>query len=77
MPGVLDDVTKARIERQYAELHAIDPPEQRTCVQRAAALSVRHKLARVLPGFALVRFLADLEYALVETALRKRRKGGR
>jgi hypothetical protein len=78
MAGTLNDVTKGHIERQYAELREADPDEHRACVQRAAALSVKHKLAAALPGITLIEFLADLEYALVETALRNRgRRGGR
>jgi len=77
MPGTLDDITKQRVDRQYAQLRAADPDEMRSCVQRAAALSVKHKLAAVLPGAKLISFLADLEHALVECALRNRgRRGG-
>jgi hypothetical protein len=77
MPGTLNDARKQRINDAYAELGAIDPDERRSCVERAVAISVNHKLAAVLPGDKLVALLADVEYALIESALRNRRKGGR
>jgi hypothetical protein len=76
MPGTLNEARKQRIDDAYAELRAIDPDERRSCVERAVTISANHRLCEVLPGDKLVALLADIEYALVESALRNRRKGG-
>lgn len=63
---------KARIDREYEELRAIDPDLFRQCVEAAEGIGINHRLNDLLdaPSHAI---LADIEQALVSIALRSRR----